>query len=261
MDLAPEEPTFEEVGDELADLVRVANQIKSERKWDKEHTYVIDIIRILHGRRFGIRKMDLDAALREKRVMDQEPIPKAFGKIVARSPRSPCRWRPAPGRSLWLSPAASVPAKITNEFDLILAMYTRRQRSVVRWRRPDGCTESGQTLGFLARGGPPTKISAAKKQKASKFTWANNYGTILPLSVLSGALKIADKVTVAMEAVGDKISLNSQGWGESSASARVLMVEAHKGQLYLLPEHRPAKFQRIDNHGLHEAGYGPDDFE
>ena len=32
-----------------------------------------------------------------------------------------------------------------------------------------------------------------------------------PLSVLSGALKIADKVTVAMEAVGDKIRLNSQG--------------------------------------------------
>ena len=47
----------------------------------------------------------------------------------------------------------------------------------------------------------------------------------------------------------------------SSASARVLMVEAHKGQLYLLPEHRPAKFQRIDNDGLHETDYGPDDFE
>ena len=36
-----------------------------------------------------------------------------------------------------------------------------------------------------------------------------------PLSVLSGALKIADKVTVAMEAVGDKIRLNSQGWGDA----------------------------------------------
>ncbi len=52
-----------------------------------------------------------------------------------------------------------------------------------------------------------------------------------PLSVLSNALKI------------------------------VLMVVAYKGQLYLLPEHRPAKFERIDNDGLHEAGYGPDDFE
>ena len=40
----------------------------------------------------------------------------------------------------------------------------------------------------------------------------------------------------------------------SSASARVLMVEAHKGQLYLLPEHRPAKFQRIDNDGLTRDG-------
>ena len=46
----------------------------AEQKWDKEHTYVIDIIRILHGQ-IGIRKMDLDAALREKRVADQEPIP------------------------------------------------------------------------------------------------------------------------------------------------------------------------------------------
>ena len=33
-----------------------------------------------------------------------------------------------------------------------------------------------------------------------------------PLSVLSGALKIADKFTIAMEAVGGKIRLNCQGW-------------------------------------------------
>ena len=33
-----------------------------------------------------------------------------------------------------------------------------------------------------------------------------------PPSVLSGALKIAD---VAMEAVGDKILLNSQGWEDA----------------------------------------------
>jgi hypothetical protein len=34
-----------------------------------------------------------------------------------------------------------------------------------------------------------------------------------------------------------------------------------EGQLYLLPEHRPAEFENIDRDGLHEAGYGPDDFE
>jgi len=34
-----------------------------------------------------------------------------------------------------------------------------------------------------------------------------------------------------------------------------------KGQLYLLPEHRPAKFENIDQDGLHEAGYVPEDFE
>ncbi len=77
--------------------------------------------------------------------------------------------------------------------------------------------------------------------------------------MLSGALKIADKVTVAMEAVGDKIRLNSQGWKDARVigERQVLMVEAHKGQLYLLPEHRPAKFQRIDNDGLTRRITGP----
>jgi hypothetical protein len=39
------------------------------------------------------------------------------------------------------------------------------------------------------------------------------------------------------------------------------MVVALKGQLYLLPEHRPARFERVDHDGLNEAGYGPDDFK
>ncbi len=39
------------------------------------------------------------------------------------------------------------------------------------------------------------------------------------------------------------------------------MVVAHKGQLYLLPEHQPAKFERFDNDGLYEAGCGADDLE
>jgi hypothetical protein len=39
------------------------------------------------------------------------------------------------------------------------------------------------------------------------------------------------------------------------------MVVAYKGRLDLLPEHRPAKFERIDQEGMVEAGYGPDDFE
>jgi hypothetical protein len=42
---------------------------------------------------------------------------------------------------------------------------------------------------------------------------------------------------------------------------QVLMVVAIKGQLYLLPEHRPSRFERVDHDGLNEAGYGPDDFE
>jgi hypothetical protein len=83
------------------------------------------------------------------------------------------------------------------------------------------------------------------------------------LAVLSGALKITDKCTVAMEAVGDKIRLNCQSWEDVKVlgERQVLMVVALKGQLYLLSEHRPAKFERIDHDGLAEAGYGPDDFE
>jgi hypothetical protein len=81
--------------------------------------------------------------------------------------------------------------------------------------------------------------------------------------VRSNALKIADKVTVALEAVGEKIRVNSQGWEDARiiTERRVLMVVAHKGQLYLLPEHKPAKFERIDQTGRREAGYGPEDFE
>jgi hypothetical protein len=60
----------------------------------------------------------------------------------------------------------------------------------------------------------------------------------------------------------DKIRSISQGWEvvRVIGERQVLMV-AIKGQLYLLPEHRPAKFENIDQDGLHEAGYGPDDFE
>ena len=88
-------------------------------------------------------------------------------------------------------------------------------------------------------------------------------GTPTPLSTLSGALKIADKVTVTMEAVGNKIRLNSQGWEDARVlnERQVFMVVAIKGQLYLLPEQRPTKFEHIDHDGLNEAGYGPDDFE
>jgi hypothetical protein len=76
-------------------------------------------------------------------------------------------------------------------------------------------------------------------------------------------LKIADKITVSMEAVGDKIRMNSQGWEDAKVigERQVFMVVAIKGQLYLLPKPRPAKFERIDHDGLAEAAYGPDDFE
>jgi hypothetical protein len=76
-------------------------------------------------------------------------------------------------------------------------------------------------------------------------------------------LKIADKVTVTMEAVGNKIRLNSQSWEDLRVlnERQVFTVVVIKGQLYLLPEPRPAKFEHIDHDGLSEAGYAPDVFE
>jgi hypothetical protein len=85
----------------------------------------------------------------------------------------------------------------------------------------------------------------------------------LALAVLSGALKITDKVTLAMEAVGDKIRLDCQGWEDVKVlnPRQALLVVAingqlYHGQLYLLPEPRPARFERVDHQGLNEAGYG-----
>jgi hypothetical protein len=67
-------------------------------------------------------------------------------------------------------------------------------------------------------------------------------------------LKIADKLTLAMEAIGNKIRMNCKGWEDARVigERQVLMVAAIKGQLYLLPEHRPAKFERVDTTGLND---------
>jgi hypothetical protein len=54
-----------------------------------------------------------------------------------------------------------------------------------------------------------------------------------------------------MEAAGDKIRSNSQGWERRAGHRRA--AGSIKGQLYLLPEHRPAKFENIDQE--------PEDFE
>jgi hypothetical protein len=80
--------------------------------------------------------------------------------------------------------------------------------------------------------------------------------------VLSNALKIPDKVTVALEAVENKIRQNSQGWEDAwiIGERQVITVATYKGQIYLFAEHRPAKFKQIDKTGLREAGYGPEDF-
>ena len=62
------------------------------------------------------------------------------------------------------------------------------------------------------------------------------------------------------EAAGEKIRLNCQGWEDARiiGEYEVLMTVAYKGRLYLSPEHKPAKFERIDTNGMVEAGHVPD---
>jgi hypothetical protein len=105
--------------------------------------------------------------------------------------------------------------------------------------------------------------SLAVLSGALKITDKLTLAALSSLAVLSGALKITDKLTLAMEAVGNKIRLNCQGWEDIKVlgERQVLMVVAIKGQLYLLPEARPSRFERVDHDGVNEAGYGPDDFK
>jgi hypothetical protein len=64
-----------------------------------------------------------------------------------------------------------------------------------------------------------------------------------------------------MEAAGDKIRSNFQGWEDVRViGERQVLVVAIKRQLFL-PEHRPAKFENIDQGGRHETDYGAEDFE
>jgi hypothetical protein len=107
---------------------------------------------------------------------------------------------------------------------------------------------------YCQRGRVGNRTNEARKKKRRILVRA-----LSRLGVLSGALKVTDKCTVAMEAVGDKIRLNCQGWEDAKVlgERQVLMVVAIKGQLYLLSEHRPAKFERVDHDGLNEAGTDP----
>jgi len=76
----PYVPTIQDLDLPIEQLLKLADE---QKKWDRcEHTYVIDIIKLLHGRKWGMRKQDLDDQLLEKRRADGEPIPKEFAKTV-----------------------------------------------------------------------------------------------------------------------------------------------------------------------------------
>ncbi len=66
----------------LDELLRWYEEHQAKKEWDKEHTYLIDIIKILHGRKWGVRKVDLDGTVYEKRFTDGEPMPKKFSETI-----------------------------------------------------------------------------------------------------------------------------------------------------------------------------------
>jgi hypothetical protein len=84
--------------------------------------------------------------------------------------------------------------------------------------------------------------------------------TLIEITAGSHAMVVAN---AALRVLVFALLALAQGWEDVRVvgEREVLVVVAINGQLYLLPEHRPAKFERIDHDGLHEAGYGPDDFE
>jgi hypothetical protein len=57
--------------------------------------------------------------------------------------------------------------------------------------------------------------------------------------------------------------MNASGWDSFKliGSRSVLEVVAVDGRIYLFERPRPGEYERVDHGGLHEAGYGPDDFE
>jgi hypothetical protein len=75
-------PTLDDLDLDIDELLKLVERHEAKKKWDREHTYVIDIIKLLHGRKWGVRKVDLDDQLLEKRTADSEPIPKEFAKTI-----------------------------------------------------------------------------------------------------------------------------------------------------------------------------------
>jgi hypothetical protein len=61
------------------------------------------------------------------------------------------------------------------------------------------------------------------------------------------------------QTVGDKIRLNCQGWEDVKVlnPRQALLVVAINGQLYLLPAHRPAKFETSIMMGWPKRATGP----
>ena len=55
---------------------------RAKKEWDRQHTYVIDMIKVLLGRKYGMRNVDFHAAVWAKRHASGEPMPKKFGATI-----------------------------------------------------------------------------------------------------------------------------------------------------------------------------------
>jgi hypothetical protein len=65
--------------DEQDDWFRRA---EAKKKWDEQHTYVIDMIKVLFGRKHGVRNVDFHQAVWDTRRAAGEPMPKKFGATI-----------------------------------------------------------------------------------------------------------------------------------------------------------------------------------
>jgi hypothetical protein len=58
--------TIEELFDGTEDIAKLIEEIEFKKKWDREHTYVIDIIKLLHGRSLGFARLTLTTSCLKK---------------------------------------------------------------------------------------------------------------------------------------------------------------------------------------------------
>jgi hypothetical protein len=66
----------------VEDVIDWSRRRKEKMSWDQQHTYVIDMIKVLLGRKHGMRNVAFQAAVWAIRNAGGEPMPKKFRETI-----------------------------------------------------------------------------------------------------------------------------------------------------------------------------------